>query len=357
MSFNFIQVNKFSIVLALIFLCQMISNAQELHVHQDKESLLDHLTESAISHLELSVDLEALFSDRKYMNYKMAIASFKFEEEVWTDSIKVKTRGVYRSRKCDNPPLKLKYPKKALKKRGLKKRNELKLVYACKNDGNFQTYVLKEFLVYKMYNILTERSLRVQLLDLTISDELGNVPSIKSKGFLIEHREEIIKRLDAVKSDIKCMKPVHLSSYDYTLFQVFQFFIGNTDWLLRVCKNSQILSSKDGTMFPIPYDFDFSGMVDANYATPQSAFGLKNIKERYFLGHQKKMEELLPILELFREKRNELTSLVNDFDLLSKKERKAMIKYIDSFYKILDKPRKVKRLFVHPMAESMATDF
>jgi len=354
---NLKKIAPFFLALNFIFFNLHISLGQELHQHQEKESLLDHLTESVQSNLVLEVDVTDLFLTKKYREYKNAVAHFTFEEDVWTDSIYIKARGVYRNRTCDNPPLKLKYPKKSLKKRGLKKQNELKLVYPCKNDENYQNYVLREYLVYKMYNILTENSLRVQLIDFTLKDALNQQSPIVSKGFLIEHREEIIKRLGAIKSDLKCMRPSHLSNYDYTLFQVFQFFIGNTDWLLPTCKNSEIISLDSVTMIPIPYDFDFSGMVSAEYATPQTAFGLTDIKERYFLGHKKKMEDLLPVFEVFQEKQLDLIQLVNDFDLLPKEDRKSMIRYINSFYKVLKKPAKVKRLFVHPMAESMAKDF
>lgn len=351
------MIGRYLFTLIIVCLCNSISWTQDLRQHKDKESLLDHLTEMASSTLDLEVDLDALFSDRKYMNYKMAVASFNFGDEVWTDSIYVKTRGVYRNRLCDNPPLKLKYPKKALKRRGLKKQNELKVVYPCKEKGEYQNYIYKEYLVYRMYNILTDKSLRVQLIDFTIKDALGKNEPIESIGFLIEHREEIIKRLKGVKSDKKCMKPSHLSNFDYSLFQVFQYFIGNTDWLIPTCKNSEVITLKDGLMIPIPYDFDFSGMVDTDYAVPQSAFGLKDIKERYFLGHKKKLKDLRPVFDLFQEKRAELTQLVKDFELLPKYERKSMIKYINSFYKILENPKKVKKEFVHPMAESMAADF
>ena len=334
-----------------------IATSQELRQHQEKESLLDHLTESASSNLMIEIDLNELISQKMDRSYRMAVAQFSFTDEVWADSILVKTRGIYRNKFCDNPPLKLKYPKKTLKKRGLRKQNELKLVYPCRNDKGYENYVLKEYLVYKMYNLLTENSLRVQLIDFTLKDALQEQESISSKGFLIEHREELIKRLGAVKSDKKCMRPVHLSTYDYTLFQVFQFFIGNTDWILPACKNSEIISLESGIMIPIPYDFDFCGMVNTEYAVPQSAFGLSDIKERYFLGHKKKMKDLLPVFELFQNKRAALTELVINFEELPLRERKSMLRYIDSFYKILEKPGKVKRVFVHPMADGMKDDY
>ena len=323
-----------------------------------KESLLDTLSTQELLKLTLEADLEKLFVDRRTMNYHPAKASITFDNgEVWTNNIELRTRGLYRGQRCDQPPLKIKYPKKELKARGLNKNNEFKLVYPCKMGDNFQDYVMKEYLVYKLNNVLTDQSLRVQLVDLEIKDSLDNIVPITVKGFLIEHREELIDRLGAVMSDAKCMQPVHLSKFDYTLFQVFQYFIGNTDWLLPLCKNCEIISLENGEMIPIAYDFDFSGMVNTNYATPNSSLPVRTIKDRYFLGHKKEIEDLKPVFELFQEKKTELIATVNDFEYLSKGDRKEMIRYINSFYKILDKPKLVKKEFCHPMGDNMKDDF
>lgn len=348
------------IVLLFIGIHSLSLQAQEekKKAKPKKQSLLDVLTTQKLPKVALEMDLKMLFDDRRMMNYQKAVATITFDDgEVWTDQIQLKTRGVYRNQKCDNPPLKLKYKKKALKARKLNKNNEFKLVYPCKLGGNYQKYVLKEYLVYKLNNVLTDHSLRVQLIDLEIKDSLDNIAPISAKGFLIEHREELIDRVDAVMSDAKCMKPVMLSNYDYTLFQVFQYFIGNTDWLLPLCKNCEIISLESGIMIPIAYDFDFSGMVNTRYAVPNTALPVTTITDRYFLGHNKKMEELAPVLALFQEKKTELIKTVSDFEYLSKIERKKMVKYINSFYKILDKPRLVKKAFIHPMADSMKEDY
>lgn len=345
----------------LLFICSHSLRAQaqkEQPTKPKKESLLDVLVTQKLPKVALEMDLKMLFDDRRMMNYQQAVATITFDDGVvWTDNIQLKTRGKYRSQKCDNPPLKLKYPKKALKARKLNKNNEFKLVYPCKLGNNFQKYVLKEYLVYKLNNVLTDQSLRVQLIDLEIKDSLDNIAPITTKGFLIEHREELIDRVDAVMSDAKCMKPVHLSTYDYTLFQVFQYFIGNTDWLLPTCRNCEIISLESGEMIPIAYDFDFSGMVSTNYAIPNSSLPVRTITDRYFLGHKKKMEELAPVLALFHAKKAELIKTVEDFDYLPKGERKRMVKYMEAFYKVLSKPKLVKKAFVHPMGESMREDY
>lgn len=318
-----------------------------MYINHEKESILDHLTEFDMSQLLIETNLEDLFNDRRVKNYKHAVATFTFNDGCqWTDSLEVKVRGVYRAAKCDNPPLKIKYSKKLLKARGLKKRNEYKIVYPCKNNETYQNYIYKEYLIYKLYNELTDKSLRVHLIDFALQDVTQKTETVQTTGFIIEHREEIIKRLDAVKNDMRCLPAKMLSPDDYTLFQVFQFMIGNVDWLIENCKNAEVIQLQDKTVIPIPYDFDYTGMVNPEYAKPIAKYKQRIVPDRYFLGHKKKLKDLLPIFELFKDKKDTFINIVDSFEQLPKKERKAMLKYLRSFYKILDRPNEVKRIFI-----------
>ena len=187
------------------------------------------------------------------------------------------------------------------------------------------------------------------MIDFALQDITQKTETVQTTGFLIEHREEIIKRLDAVKNDMRCLPIKMLSPNDYTLFQVFQFMIGNVDWQIANCKNAEVIQMQDKTIIPIPYDFDFTGMVNPEYAIPISNFKQKLVTDRYFLGHKKKLEDLSPVFELFKSKKETFMNIINSFEQLPKKERKAMLNYLRSFYKILDRPNEVKRQFIHDM--------
>ena len=326
----------------------ILSDNLDYKNHQE-ESILDHLMESGMSKLEIEAPIDDLFNDRRYKNYKQAIATFIFKNgETWTDSLEVKVRGVYRAAKCDNPPLKIKYSKKLLEERGLKKRNEYKLVYPCKNTEEYQNYIYKEYLIYKLYNELTDKSLRVHLIDFTIRDSEQTLENINSTGFMIEHREEIIKRLDAYKNDERCLSiPIkNVASHEYMLFQVFQYMIGNVDWIVENCKNAEVILMQDSTIVPIPYDFDYTGMVNPSYARPDARYKQKKITDRYFLGDERNLEELSPIFELFKEKESSFKKIINDFEYLPKKERKAMLYYLKTFYRLLNSSDEVKEAFI-----------
>jgi len=319
----------------------------------EKISLLDRLLMHEFPQVEIATNVQTVYDDWQYQSYHWGFAKISLtEEERIEEEIDVKIRGKFRSRFCENPPIKLKFSNKRLSARNLKKLNEFKVVYPCKSNQKFQTYVLKEYLTYKLFNVLSDHSLRAQLVDLMLVDSAKTVKDKHFAGFLLEHEEELIDRLGVKKSNTNCIRPDHLHPYDHTLFQVFQYAIGNTDWVLPTCHNAEIISTGDKQMIVVPYDFDFSGIVATDYAKPASNLSILTVQERYFLGDLKSMEELDPILALFQEKRDELTQTIETFSHLSKPERKRMVGYLNSFYKIIDNPKKVKKIFIKPAASN-----
>lgn len=122
--------------------------------------------------------------------------SIKFPEgEEVSEQILVELRGHNRRENCYFPPLKLIFKKKDSSKSVLSPLKSLKLVSGCRNNSVYSQYVLKEFLTYKIYNLLTDKSFRVRLLDLNYVDTL-NKKSFKNYAFLLEDVKEIAKRND-----------------------------------------------------------------------------------------------------------------------------------------------------------------
>jgi hypothetical protein len=103
----------------------------------------------------------------------------------------------------------------------------------------------------------------------------------------------------------------------------------------------------DSTSYPylIPYDFDYSGMVNAPYAVPQPDFGIEKVTDRYYRGLARAKEEIDPMVQKFKEKREFFTALIKNFNLLKPSVRENMVRYLDDFYKDLDDKRKLTYVF------------
>lgn len=82
----------------------------------------------------------------------------------------------------------------------------------------------------------------------------------------------------------------------------------------------------------IPYDFDWTGLVDAAYAIPADNVGTKSVRERIFLGICRNREVYLKDLEQFLEKKEEFQKVINEFPYLNQRAKKDMTGYLDSFF-------------------------
>ena len=124
-----------------------------------------------ILHFKLVGKLNDLFNDRnKNMAYHPMLLQYpRKDSSLVSIQLKAKTRGHFRRLKenCKMPPLLLNFPKsEKIKNSVFEKQNKLKLVVPCQGDE----YVIKEWLVYKLYNIITEKSFRAKLVQVDFED-------------------------------------------------------------------------------------------------------------------------------------------------------------------------------------------
>lgn len=302
------------------------------------KSIFDVFAQKEMLEVTLKTDLAFLIENRKKETDQPATISYINEagQEVSYD-IEITPRGKYRRRICDFPPLKLKFSKPVLTGQGLSGHNDLKLVTHCvenKTTGNEQ--LLKEFLAYRLYNLLTDKSYRVQLLQITYVDSNGKAGKQKRYGFLIEDTDEMAERLGGLECD-QCMnpQPATLDAGSERLMAVFQYMIGNTDWSLQMGRNVKIVQPVTGTGTLVPYDFDFSGLVNPSYARINTNVGLTTTRERLYLGYPAKDEDLWSTINFIRSKREDLIREIRSFKLLTTNSRLEMVAYIDEFFEIV----------------------
>jgi hypothetical protein len=87
----------------------------------------------------------------------------------------------------------------------------------------------------------------------------------------------------------------------------------------------------------VPYDFDYSGLVDADYAIPYEPLGLSSVRERRYVGICRTEDVFINAIKEFANKKEAFYKVINDFQLLDEKEKAKMISYLDSFYADFDK--------------------
>ncbi len=300
-----------------------------------QESIFDALVREEVLEITIATDLKALVEDRRTDDYLEAMLTFADEQErQMVFPVELQWRGKFRRRVCDFPPVKLKFPKKELEARGLNKTfNDLKLVTHCiddKTEGNEN--LLREYLAYQLYQTLTPHSYRVQLVKITYEDAKGNTASIKRYGFLIEDTDEMAARLGGVELEQMNTSPDSILVKDEHIMALFQYMIGNADWSTMMLRNVKLVKLESGYSIPVPYDFDFSGLVNASYAIPQSDIGLYSIRDRKYLGNPFEKESLREDLGYFLARKSILLSQVKAFKLLSGKARADILAYLETFF-------------------------
>ncbi len=260
---------------ALILFC--CSNPASGQPDSILPSVFERLTGEENPKVQLEIDLDALLGNRKNAEYLPATLS---APDGQTYKLEVRTRGKFRRRKCEIPPLKFKFLKEELQARQLDTFNEIKLVLPCSAEPASEDLIVREYLAYRMFESLSPASARARLVRLELKNGKKKGPQ-KMLAMLVEHEEEIAARFQAVPVQEWGLSADRFQTEQIALMILFQYMIGNTDWDLEACRNVLVLKPHDNDkMLTIPFDFDFSGLVSAPYASPNSQAGIKTVQER-----------------------------------------------------------------------------
>lgn len=278
----------------------------------------------------------------------------------WTESgrsadsmdIQVRTRGNFRlsRRNCDLPPLRLNLKKGSTEGTVFEGQDKLKLVVTCKTGQSYwEDYVLLEYMAYRTLNVLTDLSFRVRLARVTYVDTGSEDDPFTRFAFLIEDDEMLALRNNARRIPWSAgqLDPRLLEKHQAILVDVFQYMIGNTDWSGVAMHNMELLRSYDDLHFTVPFDFDFSGLVNARYASPDTTLRITRVRQRLFRGFcpdhvARSQADYDAVYAFFAEKKEEIYGIWRDLDGLESDSLEDSLDYFDEFYETIGNPRLVE---------------
>lgn len=296
--------------------------------------------------ITLTIDTKALKKDDsenpEYSDGQLILHSDSGDKNF---EIKVKARGHSRRMYdiCSFPPIKLNFKKKAVNGTVFEGQDKLKLVAYCKDVDVTEMYVLKEYLVYKMYNHITDYSFKVRLAKITYRDINDKGKDVERYGFLIEDDDRMAERIGGKVSEITISNQDRCERIALDQCTVFQYMIGNTDWSISKLHNVKLVTLENGNIIPIPYDFDYCGLVDAQYATPPEELSITSVTERLFRGYCRLPGTYEKVVTNFNENKDGIYNEVNNLDPLDERYKKNVVKYLDGFYKIVNDPKQLQR--------------
>ena len=274
--------------------------------------------------------------------------------------VSIRTRGNFRREVCQLPPLQLNFKKKEVKGTLFKGQNKVKLVAPCKDGKRYQQYVILEYLAYRIYQILTDTSFTTRLVRLSYVDRDEKLKPWTAIGFLIEDDADMARRLDLDRLHLESVLYAQLDHPTTALAQLFQFMIANNDYSVikpsgddDCCHNVEMLGVEDDdgnvgkdSVIPVPFDFDFSGLVNASYAAPPSQIPIRDVRSRYFYGLCQPRPLMDAAIAQVQSRREEIFSLLMNIEELDDKWKEDTIEYIEEFFDIIDDPEKTDELII-----------
>jgi len=298
--------------------------------------------------MELVFNLEDFIDSKDEPEYFDARLTLGCEQDTFEWDIRIKARGEFRRNQCAFPPIMINVKDVDEGPVEITSQKTMKLVTHCRSGRQYQDYMFREYLIYKLYNLITPYSFNVRLVNINYIDENEPDDIISSYGFLIENLDKLAERNNATVLDEETLQQQDMLPVIMAQLAVFQYMVGNFDWQVathnvKVIKN---LETNDDRAIPVPYDFDFSGFVDASYAIPRINLGITDVKQRRYLGDCT-LNDLLPsVLDEFAKYEELFVNTINSFELINERNKKNLLSYINEFYMLLhdDKDNLVLKL-------------
>ena len=261
-------------------------------------------------------------------------------------AVRLTPRGITRLRRetCDFPPLRVEFSQPPVTSSPFGGQGRLKLVTHCRSAPSFQRHILLEYAAYRLYNLVTPASFGARLAHIGYFDGDGTRPYASRVGFFIEERDDVAARLGLAPAPIGDRVPLaRLDPAASARLALFEYMIGNLDWSIRAgpegegcCHNSRLLAPRNGSrvaanLVPVPYDFDYSGLVDAPYAVPPDGSNV-SVRRRDYQGYCAHNRQAVAAAAEFRSKRAAMLAEIDRIPGLDGRDRRKAADYLQQFF-------------------------
>jgi hypothetical protein len=329
-----------------------VANAQNKDssdVIREKLSTKNLFENDEVLNIRLTGNIRELMNDRvENPQYHSLILSYKSEDGI-QDSLYIgaKTRGHFRKTmgNCTYPPLLLHFSKSdSLASSIFHDQYKLKLVMPCQGDE----YVIREWLAYKIYNLITPVSFKARLVTIELNDTKKKKITPAFYGILLEEDVQMAKRNHDILIK-RQLRPEQTNHEAFLNMAAFEYFIGNTDWSVQYQNIKLVAADSNAIPTAVPYDFDHAGVVNTLYAKPAEELQMNSVKERRYRGYCiEDMKQYDDVIALYNRLRPDIYKLYTDCPLLDIKYVKATILYFDQFYQTINNPTALQKEFSYP---------
>lgn len=336
-------------ILLLYGICQPGAWAQGAVQEPSSERSMNFFADQNPLMIQLKYSIKEVKRQTNDSTYLASKLWFKDTTESWDSvSIKLRARGNYRRENCYFAPLKLKLKKAEAKGTLFEENTKFKLVLPCLLERNNDDLVIKEYLAYKLYEIIAPYHFKTRLTRIDLIEERRKRTNTHQLiGFVIEDIDAVAKRYDAREIE-RIIHPLQHDPVASVQNAFFQYLIANTDFSTKKQHNQKIIFS-DKKIIPVPYDFDMSGLVNANYAAVTNIQNLSGsitqVTQRIYKGYERDITLVQQVRAEYLEKK---TAMLAALELLKdefqdRNQYREAEKFIESYFEILESDKKFKK--------------
>jgi hypothetical protein len=336
-------------VLRIIFLFLLIAGIlTQGGMGQDNPGGSDIFASDSLLEITLLIDIDSIRADvGEDPSYHDGTLTYTLPGDGTpvTLDLDVRARGSFRKRpeNCDFPPLKFRFKKADRQGTIFEQSKELKVVTHCQSDiDEFEQYVVQEYLIYRGYNLFTDFSLRARLARITYVDLPEGSDSLTRFALLLEDAEDMAERNQAELLELESAPSEKLDQYHLTLMSLYNYMILNTDYSVPIVHNIELVSYDHfKPPVPVPYDFDWSGIInipyDSPYATSRTRYSVRTYK-----GPCVKRKYMKRALSELVDRRRQLFTLYKEFPYLELELKSRSMQELNMFYVIIGNRSLVK---------------
>lgn len=264
--------------------------------------------------------------------------------------VELRTRGHFRLKAstCRFVNLLVRFPneKKLLRGTPFEGQKSLKLGAHCQDDLRYERLLRREHLAYRIGNVITPRTFRTRLSQGTYIDSASGKTITSRLAMWIESEDDVASRQGARLREFKRALFADLDGRTLDEMALFEYLIGNTDWSIYALHNVRLAATDSGTVYPLPYDFDFSGLVNAPYAGPAPQLNIRSVRERLYRGPCRTWDELSPSIARIAAREAEIMALLDEPPKLADGEARDVRRFLEEFFHVARDPKDAKEAFI-----------
>jgi hypothetical protein len=322
-------------------------DAKTIESHRDAAEHRKLFTSDESIPITLTADFHTINNDKNVNGTKVYQGSIRFagpDGQPKEVNITLTPRGHSRRAICNWVPLRLTFPKEPMKGTVFEGIDSIKLGVHCRSDVD--DIIAREYVAYRIDNLLTPNSFRARMATATYVDVKSKKPMEENKlAMFIEDDDDVARRMSGRITDAEGLRFTSVDLDTITQALIFEYMISNHDISLFAQHNFRVVEMPTGTKYAVPYDFDYSGLVNAPYAIPPAVLHIDTVRNRVYRGPCRPATELDPILAKFTEIKPKVMDLYDTLPNLKNGYRSEAKKYLDDFYKTIENPGSVKKTF------------